>query len=197
METNLRIGLQKFGNTPAGLPLLTTFRALRGAANELASCWLDGYWNTFIPSCLVPNTMRRAAYRGHRGLHMTRSTTIEAGCFFSHDCDVSFEERCIVNRRVQFIGPGPIRIGAGCGLGFETMLCTVTHEMGPPAERAAGFVCRGIVIGAGCWVGARVTILPGVTIGEGCIIDAGSVVVGDCAANGMYGGVPARRISDL
>ncbi|WP_372495087.1 acyltransferase [Nocardioides pinisoli] len=49
----------------------------------------------------------------------------------------------------------------------------------------------------GAWIGAAVTVLPGVTIGPGCVVAAGSVVTADCQANGLYAGVPARRIRDL
>lgn len=54
-----------------------------------------------------------------------------------------------------------------------------------------------ITVGDGCWIGARAVILPGVTIGDGCVIAAGAVVSKDCAPNGMYAGVPARRIREL
>ena len=39
--------------------------------------------------------------------------------------------------------------------------------------------------------------MPGVTIGEGCIVAAGAVVTKDCESHGLYAGVPARRIRDL
>jgi acetyltransferase-like isoleucine patch superfamily enzyme len=52
-------------------------------------------------------------------------------------------------------------------------------------------------IGNGCWIGAGVTILPGVTIGEGCVIGAGSVVTRSTEANGLYVGMPARRVREL
>jgi acetyltransferase-like isoleucine patch superfamily enzyme len=47
------------------------------------------------------------------------------------------------------------------------------------------------------WIGANAIILCGVTVGEGCIIASGSVVTKDCYPNGMYAGVPAKRIKDL
>lgn len=54
-----------------------------------------------------------------------------------------------------------------------------------------------IVIGRGCWIGANVTIMPGVTIGDGCVIGAGSLVTNDCEPNGVYVGIPARRKKEL
>lgn len=49
----------------------------------------------------------------------------------------------------------------------------------------------------GCWIGANVTILPGVTIKAGTVIAAGAVVIHDCDENALYGGVPAKKIRDL
>ena len=54
-----------------------------------------------------------------------------------------------------------------------------------------------IHIGKGCWIGANALIRPGVDIAAGRVIAAGAVVVKNCDANGLYAGVPARRVKDL
>lgn len=46
--------------------------------------------------------------------------------------------------------------------------------------------------GADCWLGARVTVLPGVTIGDGSVVAAGAVVTNDVAPGSIVAGVPAR-----
>ena len=53
------------------------------------------------------------------------------------------------------------------------------------------------VIAKGSALGARVTLLPGVNIAEGCVIAAGAVVTKSTEPNGLYAGVPAKRIKDL
>ena len=58
-------------------------------------------------------------------------------------------------------------------------------------------ITKYIFIGDGCWIGANVTILPGIEIGTGCIIGAGALVTKNCKPNGLYVGVPAKRIRDL
>lgn len=53
----------------------------------------------------------------------------------------------------------------------------------------------GIVIGPDCWIGAKVTVLDGVEVEEGCIIAAGALLTrGKYKAYGIYGGVPAKLI---
>ena len=47
------------------------------------------------------------------------------------------------------------------------------------------------------WLGANVTILPGVTIGEGAIVAAGAVVTKDVAARTIVGGIPAKVIKKI
>lgn len=51
-----------------------------------------------------------------------------------------------------------------------------------------------IVIGAGCWIGARVTLLGGTKLGPGCVVGAGAVVKGSFPAWSVVAGVPARII---
>ncbi len=52
-----------------------------------------------------------------------------------------------------------------------------------------------MTIGKRVWIGANVTILPGITIGDNAVIGAGSVVTNDIATNSVAVGVPAKRIS--
>ncbi len=51
---------------------------------------------------------------------------------------------------------------------------------------------RKVIIGNDVWIGQRVMIMPGVTIGDGCIIAAGAVVTKDIPPYSIAGGVPAR-----
>jgi acetyltransferase-like isoleucine patch superfamily enzyme len=58
----------------------------------------------------------------------------------------------------------------------------------------SGAMASPVVIGNHVWIGARATILKGVTIGDGAVIAAGAVVVRDVPAGQLHGGVPARLI---
>lgn len=92
---------------------------------------------------------------------------------------------------------GSITIGNNCFIAMNCVLTTSTHEIGDSKRRAGNNRLLPIIIEDGCWLGTNVTVLPGVTIGRGCIIAAGAVVTKNCEPNGMYAGVPARRIKDL
>lgn len=56
------------------------------------------------------------------------------------------------------------------------------------------YFCRKVVIGKYVWIGARATILPGVTIGDGAVIGAGSVVTKDVPSCAVVGGNPAKVV---
>jgi maltose O-acetyltransferase len=90
-----------------------------------------------------------------------------------------------------------IVIGDEVHLGHGVHILTSTHEVGPSGRRAGAGHSMPVAIGDGVWVGAGAIILPGVAIGGGCVIAAGAVVRTDCTADGMYAGVPARRLRDL
>lgn len=90
-------------------------------------------------------------------------------------------------------------IGDRVSLGPFVRFVSDTHELGSAtARRRTGTPhVLPISIGAGTWIGASTTVLGGVTIGEMCVIAAGSVVVSDIPDNSLAGGVPAKVIREL
>lgn len=72
-----------------------------------------------------------------------------------------------------------ITIGDRVGVGHEVLFLTATHEIGPKEQRAGALTTAPIVVGDGVWLGSRCIILPGVTVGAGSVISAGSIVNND------------------
>ena len=63
--------------------------------------------------------------------------------------------------------------------------------------RSQGVNSKGIKIGTDCWIGAKVTILDGVNLGDGCIVVAGAVLTeGSYPPFSILGGVPAKIIKE-
>lgn len=85
-----------------------------------------------------------------------------------------------------------IVIGPGCDIGPGVEFITGSHVIGAHGRRAGTGTAASIAIGAGCWIGAGSRILGGVRVGDGAVIAAGSVVVGDVPPDTLVAGVPAR-----
>lgn len=92
---------------------------------------------------------------------------------------------------------GPLKIGDNVMMGPEVIIMTNNHNFNKTdiPMLAQGHTVKKIVIGNDVWIGARVIILSGVSIGDGAIIGAGSVVTNDVDSYAIVGGVPARLIN--
>ena len=101
--------------------------------------------------------------------------------------------RCYINSSCVFDpGSASVTIGDDVNIGVGVVLVGVDHAIGPAERRAGRDTSAPVVVGDGCWIGARVVVLPGVSIAPGCVIGAGSIVTSDTEPNGVYLGVPAR-----
>jgi acetyltransferase-like isoleucine patch superfamily enzyme len=94
-------------------------------------------------------------------------------------------------------GGGGLSIGDDCIIGQYFSCHPENHLHGDYDQliRLQGVVRRGISIGPNCWIGSKVTVLDGVTIGAGSIVAAGAVVTRSVPAGSVVAGVPARIIS--
>lgn len=72
-----------------------------------------------------------------------------------------------------------VTIGKRVMFGPFVSIFAATHETEVQSRRDNVEYAREVTIGDDCWIGGHVTILPGVTIGEGCTIAAGSIVTKD------------------
>ncbi|MEZ4593166.1 MAG: acyltransferase [Chloroflexota bacterium] len=114
--------------------------------------------------------------------------------FYKH---LSVGHGCLFNIQCFFDLAADITIENNVVLGPQVMLITGAHHIGDVTFRLGPLTPKPIHIKQGAWLGARCTILPGVTIGEGAVVAAGSVVSKDVAPNTLVGGVPAKIIRAL
>lgn len=103
----------------------------------------------------------------------------------------------LANYNVTVLDIMPARIGNYVMIGPNTLISTVNHPLTPMGRRQSLGIAKPVTIGNDVWIGGNVTILPGVTIGNNCIIAAGAVVTKDVPDNTLVGGVPAKKIHDL
>jgi len=90
---------------------------------------------------------------------------------------------------------GCIYIGNRALIGHNYVIATLNHDM--DSAKRANPLSVPVHIGAGAWLGSNVTVLTGLTIGEGAVVAAGAAVTRDVAPRTVVGGVPARVIKEL
>ena len=154
----------------------------------------DLLFNIFASSVLIPLDLRWLVYRA-LGAQVAPSRIHPHVWVGSRDLTIG--RGTFVNYRVKFNTSGSVTIGERCNIAMDVSFVTQSHQLGSSSRRAGAVTAAPIVVGDGVWIGTRAMVLPGVTIGRGCVIAAGAVVSGDCEPDGLYAGVPAKRVKDL
>ena len=125
---------------------------------------------------------------------------------FHYGCHTRIGAHCFMNFNFTVQDDAPVTIGDHNCFGPNLTIVTPMHPM--LGEERRGMVCsdgverflcyaKPVVIGNDCWFGANVVVCPGVTIGDNCVIGAGSVVTRDIPANSFAAGVPCRVIREI
>jgi len=103
--------------------------------------------------------------------------------------------RTLINIGTSINAQKSVTIGEDCNIGHYVLIMdTDFYEVSDRSKKAEPSPIR---IGNRVWLATRTTVLKGVTIGDGAIVAAGSVVAVDVPAYTMVGGVPARIIKNL
>lgn len=102
-------------------------------------------------------------------------------------------EHVFINHSLTCMAVGGIEIEDNVMIGPQVTLLTANHAFDDHFVLLVGKV----TIKNNAWIGARATILPGITIGENAVVAGGAVVTKDVEANTVVGGNPARVLKRL
>lgn len=102
---------------------------------------------------------------------------------------VSIGRSTFLNRRTEVIAAESVAIGDDCAISWDVVITDTDYHELHGSKRTAP-----VVIGDHVWIGARASILKGVTIGDGAVIAAGAVVTKDVPPGTLVAGSPARAI---
>lgn len=108
---------------------------------------------------------------------------------------ITLGKRVFINQQVMFVDLGGITIEDDVLIGPMSRLITVNHIQ--KVEKRRGLIVKSILLKKNAWIGANVTILPGVTIGENSIVAADSTVTKDVEPNVVVAGSPAKIVKRL
>ena len=111
--------------------------------------------------------------------------------------NVSIGKRFYSNFNLCILDCGLVTIGDRVMFGPHVSIFAATHEVEVQSRRENVEYAKPVVIGDDCWVGGHVVILPGVTIGKGSTVAAGSIVTKDVPEWSVVMGQPARVVKKV
>ena len=115
------------------------------------------------------------------------------------DSKISIGKDCQICNHFTAVSEGPgIEIGDKVLVGMAvTVMDSDFHDISPEMRIGGTPKTGKVVIADNVWIGDRVTILKGTTIGKNSVVAAGAVVSGEFPANVVIGGVPAKVIREI
>lgn len=131
---------------------------------------------------------------------------LQAPVYFDYGCNTTFGQYSGANFNITCLDVCPVTIGDNVLIGPNVTLATPMHPLLPEERnvrrREDGSVynleyARPIVIEKDCWLASNVIVCGGVTIGEGSVIGAGSVVTRDIPPHSLAAGNPCRVIREI
>lgn len=130
------------------------------------------------------------------GAKIGKGVVIYPGVWITPGRNLIIENNVDLAKDVLITTSGGVFIGERSLIGYRTQILSSNHSIPPIGEPfpISGDKLEQVTIANDVWIGANCIITPGVTIEEGVVIAAGSVVTKDVKANSIIGGVPAKFI---
>lgn len=152
--------------------------------------------------CQQLNALRADQHKARKPIYQqlfgqVTSAYIEPNFFCDYGNNIFLGERFYANHNCVILDAAEVRIGARVMLGPNVQIYTTSHPLSA-AERATGLeLCAPVTIGDDCWIGGGAIILPGVNLGTGAVIGAGSVVTKDIPAGVIALGNPCTIYQEI
>lgn len=164
-----------------------SFPARNRAARQVWSlCWLLLFRTSPRPF----HGWRRLILRGF-GADVDRDAHVYPGARIWAPWNLVVARGGAIADGAEVYNPSPVRIGEWAVVSQGAYLCGASHDYESPEFP---LISQPISIGAHAWIAARAIVHMGVTVGEGCVIGAGSVVTRDMPAWTVCAGVPCRPL---
>ena len=126
------------------------------------------------------------------------STMIHAPINIEFGTNLRCGNRVFINFNATILAQAPITLGDDVMIGPNCSLITVGHPVADHQMRRGGWEqAKPISIGENTWLGANVTVLPGVSIGKQCVVGAGTLVTHDIPDNSLVLGSPGKVVRTL
>ncbi len=168
---------------------------MRSFLNQHIGIPLVGLLRSWFLNTIIANTpfwhVRKAFYRHFCKIQLGKESSIGRGAKFTGDKfhEIHIGEHCSIPYDSFWVVGASITIGNHVVFGHRVSLYTSDHD---PDDADSARRNAPIVIEERAWIGSEVTLLPGVTIGKGAVVAAGSLVTKDVAPFSIVAGRPAK-----
>lgn len=146
----------------------------------------------FIPSHRIRNFLYRNIYL----INMDEKAILYYGAELREPYKLHIGQGSIIGDKSTLDARNGIFIGKNVNFSTNVSIWTEQHDYKDPYFKCNSNPSFAVTIKDNVWIGPNVTILPGVTIGEGAVLGAGAVVTKDIEPYTLYGGIPAKKITN-
>lgn len=156
-------------------------------------------YNTHFPDDATPESLesdRRELLQQMIG-KIGKGSYIEPPVQLDYGCNISIGEGFYSNFNLVILDCSIVTIGNRVLFGPSVSIFSATHDTEVQSRRKFEEYAKAVTIGDDCWIGGNTTIMPGVAIGKGCTVGAGSVVTKDIPAFSVAVGAPARVVKTV
>ena len=122
---------------------------------------------------------------------------INPPCYCDYGNHIKVGKNFFANYNCTFLDVAAITFGDNCLLGPNVSIYTAGHPVHPHSRNSRYEYGIAVTVGNDVWLGGCTVICPGVTIGDGCVIGAGSVVTKDIPPYSIAAGNPCRVIRTI
>lgn len=132
----------------------------------------------------------KAALLRKTGMKLDQRVAIDTGFFCLQPDQLRVLDDAVIGKNVRIYNFSPVEIGKFCMFAGEVLISNGGHDKNTFEPHSGP-----IRIGNGCWIGTAVNIVgSGISVGDNCIVGAGSLVIEDVPAGAIVAGVPAKII---
>lgn len=153
--------------------------------------------------CRDYNNLRPKALAEREGLlrrilgEVKKSILIEQPFYCDYGYNIRVGENFYANFNMVILDEASVTFGDNVFIAPNCGFYTAGHPLEADQRNKGLEYARPITIGNNVWIGAQVCVLPGVTVGDNCVIGAGSVVCRDIPANSVAVGNPCRVVKSI
>lgn len=165
----------------------------RGASRVTECAWIVVRCLLFLSPWPLPSALRCAALRMF-GAKIGRGVVIRSRVNIWFPWRLSVGDHVWIGEEVFILNLAPVTIGRSSCISQRAFLCTGSHDF---RSRDFALITKPIDVESSSWIAAQAFVAPGVRVGEGSVVSAGSVVLEDVPPATIVQGNPARVVKQI